>query len=227
MNNLLQFPVSTIVDKLIPKAQFVKASSTPTAIRTLLADEFEQIRLLYVLRPDTVNVADGNEVKEIDVFYFRCKTEYYSINPFYGLDDLIPRHTIYIIEHGKKTDLLMQHKRRSLVAGAVKWTREVSKLLTDVNLKSRPLKVEGQSLDRIYFNFFSQMSGYQIDNSAAISEIKELESQIAKLRREAESLQKRVRAEKQFNTQIELNSQARTLKRKIAELESKLTDITK
>ena len=100
MNNLLQFPVSTIVDKLIPKAQFVKASSTPTAIRTLLADEFEQIRLLYVLRPDTVNVADGNEVKEIDVFYFRCKTEYYSINPFYGLDDLIPRHTIYIIEHG-------------------------------------------------------------------------------------------------------------------------------
>lgn len=227
MNNLLQFPASTIVDKLIPKAQFVKASSTPTAIRTLLADEFEQIRLLYVLRPDTVNVADGNEVKEIDVFYFRCKTEYYSINPFCGLDDLIPRHTIYIIEHGNKTDLLMQHKHRSVVAGTVKWTREVSKLLTDVNLDSRPLKVEGQSLDSIYFNFFSQMSGYQIDNSAAISEIKELESQIAKLRREAESLQKRVRAEKQFNTQIELNSQARTLKRKIAELESKLSDLTK
>ena len=226
MQNLLQFPVSTIVDKLIPKAQFVKASSTPTAIRTLLADEFEQIRLLYVLRPDTVNVADGNEVKEIDVFYFRCKTEYYSINPFCGLDDLIPRHTIYIIEHGNKTDLLMQHKRRSVVAGAVKWTGEVSKLLTDVNLESRPLKVEGQSLDSIYFNFFSQMFGYQIDNSAAISEIKELESQIAKLRREAESLQKKIRAEKQFNIQIELNSQARTLKRKIAELESKLNDIT-
>lgn len=227
MNNLLQFPASTIVDKLIPKAQFVKASSTPTAIRTLLADEFEQIRLLYVLRPDTVNVADGNEVKEIDVFYFRCKTEYYSINPFCGLDDLIPRHTIYIIEHGGKTDLLMQHKHRSVVAGVVKWSREISKLLTDVNLDSRPLKVEGQSLDRIYFNFFSQMSGYKIDNSAAISEIKELESQITKMKREAEALQKRVRAEKQFNIQIELNSQARSLKRKIAELESKLSNLTK
>lgn len=108
-----------------------------------------------------------------------------------------------------------------------KWTREVSKLLTDVNLDSRPLKVEGQSLDRIYFNFFSQMSGYQIDNSAAISEIKELESQLAKMKREAEALQKRVRAEKQFNIQIELNSQARSLKRKIAELQSKLSDLTK
>lgn len=88
MNNPLQFPVTTIVDRLIPKAQFVKASNTPTAIRSLLAEEFEQIRLLYVLRPDTVNVAEGNEVKEIDVFLFRCKTEHYSINPFCGIDDL-------------------------------------------------------------------------------------------------------------------------------------------
>lgn len=227
MNNLLQFPASTIVDKLIPKAQFVKASSTPTAIRTLLADEFEQIRLLYVLRPDTVYVADGNEVKEIDVFYFRCKTEYYSINPFCGLDDLIPRHTIYIIEHGNKTDLLMQHKRRSVVAGTVKWTREVSKLLSDVSLDDRPLRIEGANLDRVYFNLFSQMSGYRIDNAAAISEIKDIETRLAKMRREAETLQKRVRNEKQFNRQIELNSQARAIKREIAELEAQLQNIKK
>lgn len=227
MNNPLQFPATTIVDRLIPKAQFVKASSTPTAIRSLLADEFEQIRLLYVLRPDTVNVAEGNEVKEIDVFLFRCKTEHYSINPFCGIDDLIPRHTIYIIEYGIHTDLLMQHKRRSVVAGTVKWTREVSKLLNDIDLATRPLQIEGQTLDRVYFNFFSQMTGYQIDNSAAISEIKELETSIAKKRREAENLQKRVRNEKQFNRQIELNSQVRALKREISELDFQLSKIKK
>ncbi len=227
MNNPLQFPTTTIVDRLIPKAQFVKASSTPTAVRTLLAEEFEQIRLLYVLRPDTINVAEGSEVKEIDVFLFRCKTEHYSINPFCGIDDLIPRHTIYIIEHGNHTDLLLQHKRRSVVAGAVKWSREVSKLLTDVNLDTRPLQIEGQNLDRVYFNFFSQMTGYQIDNSAAITEIKELETRIAKLRHEAENLQKRVRNEKQFNRQIEFNSQARALKREIAELETQLSNLKK
>lgn len=227
MNNPLQFPATTIVNRLIPKAQFVKASSTPTAVRTLLADEFEQIRLLYVLRPDTVNVAEGNEVKEIDVFLFRCKTEHYSINPFCGIDDLIPRHTIYIIEHGNHTDLLMQHKRRSVVAGTVKWTREVSKLLTDVDLATRPLQIEGQTLDRVYFNFFSQMIGYQVDNSDAITEIKELETRITKMKREAENLQKRVRNEKQFNRQIEFNSQARALKREISELETQLSKIKK
>lgn len=224
MNNPLQFPASTIVDRLIPKAQFVKASSTPTAIRTLLAEEFEQIRLLYVLRPDTVNVADGSEVKEIDVFLFRCKTDHYSINPFCGIDDLIPRHTIYIIEYGNHTDLLMQHKRRSVVAGTVIWSREVIKFLCDIDLASRPLQIEGQNLDRVYFNFFSQMSGYKIDNSAAITEVKELETRLAKMRRKAENIQIRVRNEKQFNRQIELNSQARALKRQIAELESQLSN---
>lgn len=227
MNNPLQLPPTAIVDRLIPKAQFVKASSTPTAVRTLLADEFEQIRLLYVLRPDTVNVAEGNEVKEIDVFLFRCKTEHYSINPFFGLDDLIPRHTIYIIQHGNQTDLLMQHKRRSMVAGSVKWTREVSKLITNISLDSKPLKIEGQNLDRVYFNFFSQMTGYQIDDSAAIAEIKELENRLAKMKREAENLQKRVRNEKQFNRQIELNNQARSLKRDISELGVQLDKLRK
>ncbi len=225
MNNPLQFPATTIVDRLIPKAQFVKASNTPTAMRSLLSEEFEQIRLLYVIRPDTINVAEGNEVKEIDVFLFRCKTEHYSINPFCGIDDLIPRHTIYIIEHGNHTDLLMQHKRRSVVAGTVKWSREVSKLLTDIDLATRPLQIEGQNLDRVYFNFFSQMTGYQINNSAAITEIKELETRIAKMKREAENLQKRVRNEKQFSRQIELNSQARALKREIAELETKHSNL--
>ena len=227
MNNPLHFPATTIVDRLIPKAQFVKASSTPTAMRSLLADEFEQIRLLYVLRHDTVNVAEGNEVKEIDVFLFRCKTEHYSINPFCGIDDLIPRYTIYIIEHGNHTDLLMQHKRRSVVAGAVKWSREVSKLITDIDLATQPLQIDGQNLDRVYFNFFSQISGYRIDNSSAITEIKELETRITKMKREVENLQKRVRIEKQFNRQIELNSQARALKRQIAELETQLSNLKK
>lgn len=227
MNNLLQFPTSTIVDRLIPKAQFVKVSNTPTAMRSLLAEEFEQIRLLYVLRLDTVNIAEGNEVKEIDVFLFRCKTEHYSINPFCGIDDLIPRHTIYIIEHGNHTDLLMQHKRRSVVAGTVKWSREVSKLLSDIDLAARPLQIEGQNLDRVYFNFFSQMTGYKVDNSAVITEIKELETRIAKMKREAENLQKRVRNEKQFNRQIELNSQARALKRNISQLENELQKLKK
>lgn len=227
MENLLKFPQKTVVDRLIPKAQFVKVSSNPTALRTLLAEEFEQIRLLYILRPDTINVDEGNEVKEIDVFFFRCKEDHYSINPFCGIDDLIPRHTIYIIQYGDTTDLLIQHKRRSEIAGKVKWTREVSHVLRNVDLSSSPIHIEGLNLDSVYFNFLSQMSGYYIQNSETVSEIKEYEEQLAKLNREVQALQKRVRNEKQFNRQIELNTNLREIKKKIYEFESKLTEMKK
>lgn len=223
MNNLLQFPTSSFVDKLVPKAKFVKASDVPSSVRDLLTSEFEQIRLLYVLRADTINVGDGKEVSEIDVFYFKTKEDTFSVNPFCTLDNLIPRHTLYIIEHSGVFDLLMQHKRRTISAGVVKWVREITHWKKAVDLSTMPLRIEGNNLDRVYFNLISQVSGYRIDSSADLTEINALETRIAKMRREAETLQKRVRAERQFNRQVELNSHARQLKREIKELETQLT----
>ena len=45
----------------------------------------------------------------------------------------------------------------------------------------------------------------------------ELESLIQKGRKEIAALQKRVRTERQFNRQLELNNEARALKKKVAE----------
>ena len=222
MDNLLKFPATCFVDKLVPKTKFVKASDAPTSVRDLLTEEFEQIRLLYVLRPDTLNIADGIEVSEIDVFYFRTKEDYFSVNPFCALDNLIPRHTLYVVEHGDHYDLLIQHKRRTVTSGVVKWVREVSHWQKDVDLSAAPLRIEGNNLDRVYFNLISQVSGYHVQDAAALTEITELETRIAKMKRQAETLQKQVRNEKQFNRQVELNTQARSLKKEIKQLENQL-----
>ena len=50
----------------------------------------------------------------------------------------------------------------------------------------------------------------------------ELESLIQKGRKEIAALQKRVRTEKQFNRQLELNNEARALKKKVAEWEKEM-----
>ena len=49
-----------------------------------------------------------------------------------------------------------------------------------------------------------------------------LQDELTRKRRAAEVLQKRVRNEKQFAKQMELNSEARTLKREIVKLEEEL-----
>lgn len=233
MENLLKFPQATFVDKLIPKAKFAKASNTPTAVRDLLATEFEQIRLLYAFRSDTLNVEPGSEVSEIDVFFFRCKGDQYTPDGLSRLDMLLPRHTMFVIQRqccetpsdgNFCYDIIMQHKRRTIVAGVPKWKCEASQFQKDIDLDNNALRIEGMNLDRIYFNLLSQLSGYRVDNSEELMAIKALEDEIARKRRQAEALQKKVRMEKQFNLQIELNAQARAVKKEITELTQRLNE---
>ena len=50
----------------------------------------------------------------------------------------------------------------------------------------------------------------------------ELDSLIQKGRKEIAALQKQVRTERQFNRQLELNNEARALKKKVAEWEKEM-----
>ena len=107
MDNILSFPTSTIVSKPVPKNAFYRRSSD-SSLREFLTREFENIVWLYKLAPATLNVEDGEYVHEIDVFYCRMKEDKYSIKPFSVMDELLPRHTVFIIEYGGKFDLLIR-----------------------------------------------------------------------------------------------------------------------
>ena len=66
------------------------------------------------------------------------------------------------------------------------------------------------------------ISGYGTSRSEETKRMVELESLIQKGRKEIAALQKRVRTEKQFNRQLELNNEARALKKKVAEWEKEM-----
>lgn len=74
----------------------------------------------------------------------------------------------------------------------------------------------------IYEAFAGQISGFGTTNATDTKQIMALQDELARKRRVAEALQKRVRNERQFAKQMELNSEARALKREIAKLEEEL-----
>ena len=67
----MNLPVSTIVDKIVPKNAFWGRDSS---IRNILTHEFDSIIWLYKLTPATLNVEKGNNVDEIDIFYCKMKS---------------------------------------------------------------------------------------------------------------------------------------------------------
>ena len=107
--NPLNFPASTIVGKNVPKNAFYKRAKLQrsTALKAYLTDTFDSIHWLYKLHPSTLNIADGQQVHEIDVFYYKMSTTHIDERLLSELDMLLPRHTLYIMDREGSTDLMM------------------------------------------------------------------------------------------------------------------------
>lgn len=219
--NLLNFPSTTIVNKPVPKNAFYGRSSD-SSLREFLTQEFESIIWLYKLAPATLNVEDGEYVHEIDVFYCRMKENEYSIKPFSVMDELLPRHTVFIIEYDGKFDLLMHHKEMSVVHREQKWKCGVGELKRDIRIDADTLNIQGQSMDAVYNGLLSQISGLSASTKEEYKEQVDVRKQIESIQKQIMTLQKRIKAEKQFNRQMELNTEVRQLRKEITLLTDKL-----
>lgn len=221
MDNILNFPSTTIVNKPVPKNAFYGRSSD-SSLREFLTQEFESIIWLYKLAPATLNVEDGEYVHEIDVFYCRMKENEYSIKPFSVMDELLPRHTVFIIEYDGKFDLLMHHKEMSVVHREQKWKCGVGELKRDIRIDADTLNIQGQSMDAVYNGLLSQISGLSASTKEEYKEQVDVRKQIESIQKQIMTLQKRIKAEKQFNRQMELNTEVRQLRKEMALLTDKL-----
>lgn len=222
MDNILNFPKTTIVNKSVPKNAFWQRAEERTELKDFLTREFDGITWLYKLAASTLNVAGGESVHEIDVFYCRMKGDSYSLKPFCGMDKLLPRHTLFVVEYGKSIDIIMHHKECALVRGEKRWQCGVTEMQKAVNLNTLNLRIEGQTMDIVYTSLLSQISGLKAHNENEYKEQVELRKQIASLEKQITSLQSNIRKERQFSRQIEMNGEARALKKQQVELKKKI-----
>lgn len=221
MDNILNFPTSTHVDRLVPKTAFYKHLEINARLKTRFVEDVERIQWLYKLTPSTMNVDEGKAVHEIVVFLVTLKVKDTPDDVFLAIDRLMPRHVVFVLQYVNRGRLLLNYKE---------WT-DVDKtrfnILKTFHTEWMPqanvkLKLIGSSLDNIYEAFAGQISGFGTTNATDTKQIMALQDELARKRRVAEALQKRVRNERQFAKQMELNSEARALKREIAKLEEEL-----
>ena len=128
---------------------------------------------------------------------------------------------VFVLEYEGQYKLLLNYKEwldasagtfRIVKSFASEWFREA-----DLSLP-----IQGLTMDAIYENMAGVISGYGTSRSEETKRMVELDSLIQKGRKEIAALQKRVRTERQFNRQLELNNEARALKKKVAEWEKEM-----
>lgn len=219
----LKFPRTTIVGKPVPKNAFYKHLEVNAKMKQHFVDDVVSIHWLYKLAPSTINVEDGKQVHEIVVFSAVLKDKDCPNDVFLFIDRNMPRHVVFILEYDNRYKVLLNYK--SWKDGQNSQFDIIKTFATDwLTAERLLLTLEGQTMDALYEAMAGQVSGFGTTKAEDTKRIVELEELIDKAKREVESIQKRIRNERQLNRQMELNGAARGIKKKIAQWQSELQE---
>ena len=219
----LKFPPTTIVGKPVPKNAFYKHLEVNAKIKQHFVDDVASIHWLYKLAPSTIHVEDGKLVHEIVVFSAVLKDKDCPNDVFLFIDRNMPRHVVFILEYDNRYKVLLNYK--AWKDGQNSQFDIIKTFATDwLTAERLLLTLEGQTMDALYEAMAGQVSGFGTTKAEDTKRIVELEGLIDKAKREVESIQKRIRNERQLNRQMELNGAARGIKKKIAQWQSELQE---
>ncbi len=209
IENLLRYPDSTIFGRKVPKKMFYDQLDVSAKMKQRFVNDIEEIVWLYKLAPTTLNVQKGEKISEIEIMLCPLKDVECPVDVFKFISQKIPHHIVFILQYGESYRLLIQYGQDSFASS---WCKQ----------EELSLKIEGQTLDRIYDGFVGQLTGIGNRDSESLQEIIRLKKEIKKLSDKIETLQRQIRKEPQFNRQMEMNSQAREMKQQLGELKKEL-----
>lgn len=221
MDNILKYPQSTIVNRIVPKTMFYKFMEVNPRVKLRFVNDVVNITWLYKLSASSLNVTDTEGMKEIEVFVVNLKQPDCPTDLFTFIDTNMPHHIVFVLVHDDSAMLLINYKD---------WTDSTHTKFSILQAFASPwmpmadleLTVQGQSLPRIYDNFVAQVSGIGEHKAGAMADIVALKKQIVTAETELESLQKKMRKEPQLDRQLAMNKQVKAKRKELTELRSKL-----
>lgn len=224
MDNLLHYPQTTIVSRVVPKTMFYKFMDVNPRMKTRFVNDVVNITWLYKLAASTLNVADAEYMKEIEVFVVNLKQPDCPTDLFSFIDTNMPHHIVFVLVHDGHAMLLVNYKD---------WTDDTHTKFKITQTFASPwvssdnlhLQIDGQSLPRIYDNFVAQISGIGEHKAGAMADIVALKKQIAAAEAELKSLEKRMRKEPQLDRQMQMNKQVKAKCKELEELKKKLDNL--
>ena len=216
---MLGLPKTTEFNKHIPKQKFYENINVTPALRRIFVEQIKVVYWRNKIAPSTINLEDGNDVTEIEVFEVKLNCIPLDASVLRQIDKEIPYHIIFLLEYEGKYQAWTAYKEK---AGSGSNAFKVDIYYhTDWGLEDElGLKLDGLNMDAVYENYVRQIAGDVLHTGVAesLKESVERSKQIQLLQKQIVTLQKKIRKEKQLNRQIELNAELKCLRKELSEL---------
>ena len=217
---MLGLPKSTEFNKRIPKQKFYdNLTVSPTLKRSFV----DQIRIIYwanKIAPSILNLAEGKNVTEIEVFYIRLNQKTLDENVLKQIDREIPYHILFVLEYDGKYKAMIGYKE---AAGSGKAAFKVDRYYqTEWMPEDKlPVHLDGLNIDTVYENFVRQIAGDVLQAATPRESLKESVARDDRrdaLQKQINKLQAKIRKEKQLNRQVEMNTELKKLRKELEDL---------
>ena len=217
---MLNLPKSTEFKKRIPKTKFYQNLNLSNKIKQQFVDEIDTIVWQNKISPESVGISPGEDVREIEVIEIKLNQKSINKNLLEIMDRGIPYHLVFVLTFEGKAQIVIGYKEK-IRKKDDKYKVE-KYYFSDWFLPDEfAPELKGLNLDKIYENllrgFLPRDRPQLNDLGKTIVLQKEIERQTAL----CESLEKRVKSEKQFNVQVRQNHELSEAKAKLEGLLSK------
>lgn len=212
------FSEKTQLNRIMPKAKFMKLAELSTPVRAEFQNNVERLILANILRQETTNISKGKNVQEIDVFEFLLKEKHVSNNLIKEIDVAIPKYILFVFKCNNAIQLAISYKEPSINDNKYK----VIKTYKTEWQKQEDIKLEitGLDLDAVYNSFITQIANGQVetDETTDIKSAVEKSINVEKLQKKIETLKSKIRKEPQFNKQLIMKKELKELQKTLEEV---------
>ena len=212
---MLGLSKTTEFNRRIPKTKFYENINIMPPLKRLFVDQVKNIYWRNKIAVTTTNLTDGKYVTEIEIFEINLNNSQVNIELLKLIDSVIPYHILYILEYNGKYQAWIGYKETTNIE------KKISKVdryyHTDwIEENEFVIKLEGLNLDDVYENLVRQIVGdkLQSDNSTeSLKQSIERYQQIEVIEKQINTLQNKIRKEKQLNKQMEMNTELKKLRK--------------
>ena len=212
----MDLPESTAFNRCIPKQKFYENLSVTTELKRVFVEQINVIYWRNKIAPDTVNIAPGETVTEIEVIEIRLNQPGLDKRILQLIDREIPYHILFLLMDKEQVQAWIGYKEQS--QGGTAAFKPGAYYHTEWQpVDELSLRLDGLNMDAVYEGFIRQIAGEKLEDRADgdLKEAVTRDERRQKLQKEIAVLEKKVQREKQFNIQVTLNGELKRLKKEL------------
>lgn len=198
-------PTTAEVKKQLPKkAIYAKFDMSPSQRESFDAD-IARIDIVAIISPRTLPaLAEGEEVKEFYVLAIRLKKKEYVAKNIVLLTNLIHQKMVFALHYEEEVQFAIYHTK--LITSEWQISEEAS------------LPLLGLNLGAVWENIVTHIGQIKISEGNSLAEQIKVEEMRTKVKAQIASLTQRLNKEKQFNRQMEINAEIKSLRKQLINL---------